>query len=61
MNRKDYEKIAFVLGVEKASKRMVKHFCKMLQADNNNFKEEVFINAVNNHRNGVVYRWILDH
>jgi|TARA_R100000315_G_C5101149_1_gene57976 hypothetical protein len=56
MSRKDYEKIAFVLGVEKASKRMVKHFCKMLQADNNNFKEEVFINAVNNHRDGVVYR-----
>ncbi len=56
MSRNDYEKIAFVLGVEKASKRMVKHFCKMLQADNNNFKEEVFVKTVNSHKDGVVSR-----
>ena len=56
MNRKDYENIAFILGVEKASKRMIKHFCNMLHRDNNNFDEDRFTNAVKAYRVGVIYK-----
>ena len=56
MSRKDYEKIAFILGVEKASKRMIKHFCNMLQHDNQNFNEDMFRAYIQSYKNGVVYK-----
>ena len=56
MSRKDYEKIAFILGVEKASKRMIKHFCSMLQNDNPNFNEDMFCTYIENYKAGVIYK-----
>ena len=56
MSRKDYEKIAFILGVEKASKRMIKHFCNMLQHDNQNFNEDMFRAYIQSYKNGVIYK-----
>jgi len=47
MERKDFKKIAFVLGQNRASQGLIEAFCKMMAEDNPNFKRDQFTQAIN--------------